>query len=267
MDIRSVCICDNIVGGFRDAVVSEDCEVKSLPMLSVVQSTRGSYRIALGDGEPEVTGDMGVFIAPRRVTQRIWHMPAENGTMDAQWVFIDVEINRMCKLEDLYDFPLILPARYNDRICALIKGAAENREILKRLPYLHGIVEILFEAAVPAPFKSDEMMRLRTYMENHYAEQIDSSDLSRVLGCSRSAMFRRFRELFDTTPCRYINEIRIRHAQMLLSGTDTPIGEIAAAVGIPDAFYFSRVFKQMTGITAIEYRKKGPAGYAGKRQI
>ena len=75
MDIRSVCICDNIVGGFRGSVVSEDCEIKSLPMLSVVQSTRGSYRIALGDGEPEVTGDMGVFIAPRRVTQRIWHMP------------------------------------------------------------------------------------------------------------------------------------------------------------------------------------------------
>lgn len=259
MDIRSICICDNMVGGFSDATVSETCEVKSLPMLSVVQSVRGSYRIALGDGEPELTGDMGVFIAPRRVTQRIWHMPAVNGTMDAHWAFIDVEINRMYKLEDLYDFPLILPHRYNERICSLIKGASENSDILKRLPYLHGIVEILFEVAEPAPFKSDEMMRLRTYMENHYTEQIDSEDLARVLGCSRSAMFRRFRELFDTTPCKYINEIRIRRAQMLLTSTNAQIGEIASAVGIPDAFYFSRIFKQMTGISAIEYRKKRPA--------
>ncbi len=258
MDIRSVCICDNIVGGFKDNVVSEDCEVKSLPMLSVVQSVRGSYRIALGDGEPMITGNMGVFIAPRHVTQKIWHMPAENGTMDAHWAFIDVEINRMYKLEDLYNFPLILPNRYNDRIYCLIQGASKNREILKRLPYLHGIVEILFEVAESAPLKSDEMIRLRTFMENHYTEQIDSEDLARVLGCSRSAMFRRFRELFDTTPCKYINEIRIRHAQMLLSSTNAQIGEIAAAVGIPDSFYFSRLFKQMTGLTAIEYRKKRP---------
>ena len=42
MDIRSLCVCEHISGGFDRIGVSSEVEVKSLPMLSVVQSKRGS---------------------------------------------------------------------------------------------------------------------------------------------------------------------------------------------------------------------------------
>ena len=86
MDIRSLCVCEHITGGFSVAVSSEP-EVKSLPMLSVVQSVKGSYRVSI-DGSPSMdTEDMGVFISPRQVTQRLIHIPGEAGIMEAQWAF------------------------------------------------------------------------------------------------------------------------------------------------------------------------------------
>ena len=255
MELRSLCICEHISGGFSGGV-SPVPEVKSLPMLSVVQSVRGSYRLSV-DGSPEAeTGDMGVFVAPRQVSQRLLHVPCEDGIMEAQWVFLDVEINRLYKLDDLYDFPLILPPSYNDEICALIRSVRTDPDFISRLPALHRIVAILLECAAPKTHVPEDITRLRSYVENHYASPITPEDLSRVLHCSRSAMYRRFREYFGVSPSHYNNEVRIRRAQFLLTETDRPVSEIATAVGIPDVFYFARLFRSATGETAGDYRRR-----------
>lgn len=256
MDIRSICVCGHVIGGFNKSYVSPEADIKTLPTLSVVQSIHGSYRIGIDNGELEETHENGVFVAPRGVLQTIYHIPGDDGVMSAQWAFLDVEINRMYKLDDLYTFPLILPPRYNGKVFECISKAGSEFSLIKRLPYLHGLVEILLEVAEPAKNKSEEIMRLTTYIENHYTGQITSEDLCRIMNCSRSVMYQRFAELFGDPPCRYINGIRIRHAQLLLQNTDMSISSIAAAVGIPDQFYFARVFRQMTGMTAGEYRKK-----------
>ncbi len=255
MDLRSLCICEHTSGGFISGVSSES-EEKSLPMLSVVQSVRGSYRVSV-DGSPEAeTGDMGVFIAPRQVTQRLLHIPPADGMMEAQWVFLDVEINRLYKLDDLYDFPLILPAVYNEELCTLIRSIRNQPDFLSRLPALHRMVTILLKCATPKSHIPEEITRLRSYVENHYMNPITPEDLSRVFHCSRSAMYRRFQDYFGVSPSHYINSVRIRRAQFLLAETDRPVGEIAAAVGIPDVFYFARLFRTVTGETASNYRKK-----------
>ena len=256
MDIRSLCVCEHISGGFDRVGVSSEVETKSLPMLSVVQSKRGSYRVSV-DGSPDAeTGDMGVFVAPRQVTQRLSHIPASDGTMDAHWVFLDVEINRLYKLDDLYDFPVILPSEYNGEIRSLIHTVRTEKDFLTRLPALHRLVEILLENATPKPHVPDDVIRLRSYVENHYMNPITPEDLSRVLNSSRSAMYRRFRDYFGVSPSHYINSVRIRRAQFLLSETDRSVGEIAAAVGIPDVFYFARLFRETPGETATDCRRR-----------
>ena len=69
-------------------------------------------------------------------------------------------------------------------------------------------------------------------------------------------MYRRFREYFGVSPSHYVNSVRIRRAQFLLTETDRSVGEIAAAVGLSDVFYFARIFRDTTGETATEYRRK-----------
>ncbi len=261
MDIKSVCICDHITGGFWHVGVNPAVEEhKSLPMLSVVQSAHGSYAVSVDGGPTLETGPMGVFVAPRQVEQCIRHIPDADGTMDAQWVFFDVEINRLYKLDDLYTFPTVLPKAYNAEVFELLRKIHTEQAFFGRLPALHRLVEILYENATPRPRISEEIVRLRSYVENHYMHTITPEDLQRVLHSSRSAMYRHFREGLGESPSHYINRVRIRHAQLLLSDTDRSIGDIAAAVGIPDVFYFARLFRQFTGETAGNYRKIHRAG-------
>ena len=176
--------------------------------------------------------------------------------MEAQWVFLDVEVNRLYKLDDLYDFPVLLPSVYSEEICALIRTVRTGTDLLSRLPALHRLVAILLECASPKAHVPEDITRLRSYVENHYMNPITPEDLSRVLHCSRSAMYRRFRECFGVSPSHYVNSVRIRRARFLLTETDRPVGEIAAAVGIPDVFYFARLFRSTTGETAGDYRKR-----------
>ena len=87
MQIESICVTNHICGGFEQVSMGRNAETKSLPFLSVVQSTHGSYRIALDDGPELETGEMGVFVAPRARMQHLLHIPDErDGTMSAQWI-------------------------------------------------------------------------------------------------------------------------------------------------------------------------------------
>lgn len=54
---------------------------------------------------------------------------------------------------------------------------------------------------------------------------------------------------------KYLNRLRMERAITLLSTTDLKAYQIAEAVGIPDAYYFSNCFKKYTGKSVRDYRK------------
>lgn len=51
----------------------------------------------------------------------------------------------------------------------------------------------------------------------------------------------------------YKKQIRMEKAKQLLLTTDMKVYEVACAVGYPDQKYFSRVFKEYTGVSAKQY--------------
>ncbi len=258
MDIQSICVCSHSGGGFWHSAIHGQRVVKTLPVLSVVQSLRGSYRLSLEDGPTYDTGTMGVFVAPSQVSQHITHLSAEDGRMDAQWVFMDVEINRLYKLDDLYTFPTVLPSQYNEEINSLISTVRTEPDFLVRLPALHRLVAILLENAIPKTQIHEEAIRLKNYVENHYMHDATTESLAQDFHCSRSTIYRLFHQYFGEAPSRYVNRVRIQHAQLLLMNTDMSVSEIATAVGFPSVSYFSRLFRQVTGDSARTYRDRNP---------
>lgn len=54
---------------------------------------------------------------------------------------------------------------------------------------------------------------------------------------------------------RLLAEMRIRHAQRLLSDTALPITAVGAAVGLPDSDRFARTFQRVAGSTPTEFRR------------
>lgn len=255
MDIHSVCVCNQIYGGWERQSTGHSLVEKSLPCLSVVQSVHGSYDVSV-DGSPTLsTGPMGVFVAPRGKEQRLRHCPdPSDGTMTAQWLFLDVEVNRHYRLDDLYTFPVILPSRYNEEIYTLLRRIGQTDSLLGRLPAIDRVIEILLEVGSLTEQMSETTAVLQNYIENHYTRPISAEELARTLHCARSGVYKYFQSAFGTTPSHYINGVRIRHARMLLEETDLPVAQVGAAVGIPDASYFSKLFRRYVGCTMGEYR-------------
>ena len=67
---------------------------------------------------------------------------------------------------------------------------------------------------------------------------------------------KQFRAIFGCAPVTYMNQLRIDEAKKALMAGSLPIGEIALKNGFEDTKYFTRLFKQDTGMSPSAYRKQ-----------
>jgi transcriptional regulator GlxA family with amidase domain len=76
------------------------------------------------------------------------------------------------------------------------------------------------------------------------------------LACVSTGHFQRaFKLKYGVSPVTYMNQYRISAAKNLLSTTSLSCAEIASEVGFDDIFYFSKVFKKVTGYSPKSQRK------------
>lgn len=108
-----------------------------------------------------------------------------------------------------------------------------------------------------APAKQREisgMAEAAAFMENHYMEDITIEQVLEISHYSQRHFIRLFSAAYNTTPQKYLTNIRIRRACALLKESSLPITEIALRCGFSDSNYFSRAFRKSNGITPTQYR-------------
>ena len=94
------------------------------------------------------------------------------------------------------------------------------------------------------------------YIDNNYLSgDIDCSLLSDLCGVSYSYFKRLFIMKFNISPVKYITKKRISYACDLLVSNKYSVSDIAFMAGYNDVYYFSRVFKENTGMSPSEYKK------------
>jgi len=103
-------------------------------------------------------------------------------------------------------------------------------------------------------FTADDAVRLRSYIETHYAEALNTERLSAELHVGRTRLNALCSETFHTTPMRLVTQVRIEAAKDLLRTTSESMRAIGQAVGFPDQNYFTKVFRRETGCTPSEFR-------------
>lgn len=96
----------------------------------------------------------------------------------------------------------------------------------------------------------------KNYIKSEYMTGITVGDVAASLGLDRSYFSGLFREEVGKTPKEYLRDVRMQQAAAHLLKRDYTITEIAMAVGYPDVFAFSRVFRNYFGISPREYREK-----------
>ncbi len=117
------------------------------------------------------------------------------------------------------------------------------------------VLESLRPADSYTQLSSDSLMdAIVSHMQEKLSLQYDFEDLAERHGLSLSTFRRRWQRTFHIPPQRYLLNLRIKHAQKLLTRTDLPIAQISEKCGFSDTLYFSRRFRIETNYSPSLYR-------------
>lgn len=90
--------------------------------------------------------------------------------------------------------------------------------------------------------------RIKRYIEVHHADTPSLTAIAAHSGMSVPELCRRFKAETGTTVVQYMNTVRIDSAKRLLIAGKS-VGETAALLGFGTIYYFSALFKRMTGMS------------------
>ena len=93
-------------------------------------------------------------------------------------------------------------------------------------------------------------------IELKLAQSLEIKKLAHLAGLSPNYFNTAFRREYGMPPIRYQLFLRIEEAKRLLTTTSLRIQEISEQLGFRDLFYFSRQFKQFTGISPLHFRQR-----------
>ncbi|RKF18559.1 helix-turn-helix domain-containing protein [Alginatibacterium sediminis] len=102
------------------------------------------------------------------------------------------------------------------------------------------------------------LARALSFIEQQLAQtQLRSTDIAKAAFLSTRQLERLFRRYLDTSPALYLIEQRVEKAKALLHDPSQPsMNQIAQRCGFSESNYFSRVFRQQTGTSPRDFRKR-----------
>jgi transcriptional regulator GlxA family with amidase domain len=103
----------------------------------------------------------------------------------------------------------------------------------------------------------DELVRqAQQIIEESYNQKIAVDELASRVALSRRTFERRFKKSTANTVYEYIQRVKVEAAKKLLESGNKTVSEVMYEVGYSDTKAFREVFKKISGITPVEYRKK-----------
>jgi len=104
-------------------------------------------------------------------------------------------------------------------------------------------------------FNKTILKKVEDFLKTSFSDQITINDIATMVNLHPAYLSRIFKNAKGVSPMEYLTTLRIERAkEMILSAENLPIKEIAKIVGYTDPFYFSRIFKSVTGKSPSEFK-------------
>ncbi len=101
-----------------------------------------------------------------------------------------------------------------------------------------------------------------SYAEEHYTEKIRLEEMCAALCMDKYYFCKLFKKLFGITFFEYLNDLRLKNAEAMLSFTDKTVTEIALECGFSTVQYFNLVFAKAKGCSPSKFRSAVRGGLA-----
>ena len=162
----------------------------------------------------------------------------------------DIQINAF---NDAHADDYIVKPFRPDVLLAKLRNILAHRENLRR-KYYHEFITNPSAPALASP--DDAFLHQAVQTVERYLDDPDFNieRFCRELGMSQTNLYRKLQSLLGISGHQFIQDIRMKHAGLLLANNQLTVHEIAMRVGFADAKYFSKAFRKYYGALPSAYR-------------
>lgn len=151
------------------------------------------------------------------------------------------------KVRNYLSKPLELQALHQCLLKLRIELDAEHDSVLERIKVLK---------ASQGASVQDSIEKLRLFLNENYMHDFRLDQIAQELNFNSSYLSKWFVKIVGETPSIYIIHLRMSKAKNLLqSMLELTVKQVGELVGYADQNYFSRLFKQQTGLSPSQYRE------------
>lgn len=104
--------------------------------------------------------------------------------------------------------------------------------------------------------QDEQVKQAQEFIEKNYQEKISVDQLTTMLAVSRRNLERRFKKATSNTLVQYMQRVKVEAAKKHFEGSRKNINEVMYEVGYSDTKSFRMVFREITGLSPVEYRNK-----------
>lgn len=235
------------------------------PFYQWIQCRKGSGELWLDGRKYTVSESQGMLLFPNEPHEYM----AAGDNWEVDWVIFEGRsvgdfIRGVMKAKGSGVYSVTSPRAVSDLIVRLYDTAVSENPMKYILA--SGIVyEILLNIYIYAfngqtsslAHRADKLMPVFNYISGHYRESIPLETLANTITVTPQHLCHIFKNLTGRTVTEYINSVRIgKSKELLLSGRNLLIKEIAAECGFSDVSYFCETFKKSEGITPAAFRER-----------
>jgi len=153
---------------------------------------------------------------------------------------------------------LPIPERLLEGLLGYYRGSS-FRDALAVKEYLYRIMSAFDEAYSivkgVGKLRSAHVLETMLYVQNSLRADLKVEELARRRFVSKTYLEKLFRKETGLSVGQYIDEQLMLMAQWWLEHTGRSVADISQQLGYQDPYYFSRRFKQLRGMTPLQYRK------------
>lgn len=245
--------------------------------LNFVENARGCQRI-VGDNT-ETIGDYDLVLITSPDLEHVW-MQGECTSADIHEITIQFYVDfsqgvfstnpfesiskMVARAQNGLAFPMPAIMKVYSRLIGL-------KQIKERFYLMHELFAILYElskcdgarelsssafAKVEADSDSRRVLKVKSYISEHYVDDIRLEQMSEMVGMTPSGFSRFFKLSTGKSLAEYIVDIRLGHAARKLVDTAMSISEICYDCGFNTLSNFNRLFRKRKGCSPKEFREK-----------
>lgn len=140
-------------------------------------------------------------------------------------------------------------------VADILQAGQSQQAAFDLLPLLSDAQPVLFspDLAAPADHRARLVAQVQAYIRQHIDKRLSLNDVASVFNFSPNYLSQLFAHSGSGGFVEFVTAARIAQAKHLMATTDLKVYEISSRVGFESAFYFSKVFKKLEGISPREY--------------